>query len=465
MLMPYYIRKLTTEDYGTITYFYSVISILLVLLTFGMETGFFKFAKTDDYKKVLSTSLSSVGFVSLIFLLLGTFFLAPIQSILDVEVSQSLIFVNILCLSIDAFTSIIFAKLRYESNLFKYLYLRVLNVLVGLFFTYFFLDICVDIYNSDFNYLINWFYTPSNGVFYSFLANLLGSVSILFFISKDLVLIKGFIDSLLLKRMLIFSLPMLGIGIAGMINMNIDKILLPKLLKGDNVLHDLGVYGANFKLGLLMAMFAQSFRMAFEPFCFKYSDTKDINKVYADVLKYFTIFGVLIFLVVTLYIDFFNLSLTPEYRIGNAIIPVILVAQLFNGMFYSQSLWYKLSDKPIYGLYLGLFGVMITLLMNIILVPIFGYIGSAWAELLCYLGMVVLSLYYGHKFYPIYYDLKSILFYIVLGLVLFFISTLSNVSSLFTKIILNSLYIFLFIAIVIRKEHLHIYILRYVNRS
>lgn len=463
--MPYYIRKLSTEDYGSITYFYSVISILLVLLTFGMETGFFKFAKSDNYKKVLSTSLSSVGIVSIIFLILGTLFLSPIQSILDVEVSQSLIFINILCLSIDAFTSIIFAKLRYESNLSKYLFLRILNVVVGLFFTYFFLDVCVDINNSKYRYFISWFYAPSNGVFYAFLANLLGSISLLFFIIKDLEFIRGFIDRLLLKRMLDFSLPMLGIGIAGMINMNIDKILLPKLLSGSNVMHDLGVYGANFKLGLLMAMFAQSFRMAFEPFCFKYSDNQDIRKVYADVLKYFTIFGVLIFLVVTLYIDFFNLSLTPEYRIGNSVIPVILIAQLFNGMFYSQSLWYKLSDKPLFGLYLGLFGVLVTLVMNIVLVPIFGYIGSAWAELLCYLGMVSLSLYYGHIHYPINYDLLSIFFYIVFGLIIFFISYFTNISSIVFKLLLNTFYIGIFIFTVIWKEHLYIYIKRYVNRS
>lgn len=463
--MPYYIRKLTTDDYGSITYFYSIISILLVLLTFGMETGFFRFAKTDDYKKVLSTSVSSVGIVSLLFLLFGTLFLAPIQSILDVQVSQSLIFINIFCLSIDAFTSIIFAKLRYESKLYKYLYLRILNVVVGLFFTYFFLDICVDIYNSDYKYLIDWFYIPSQGVLYAFFANFLGSFSLLFFIGKDLVFVKGFIDNPLLKRMLIFSLPMLGIGIAGMVNMNIDKILLPKLLKGDNVFHDLGVYGANFKLGLLMAMFAQSFRMAFEPFCFKYSDTKDIKLVYADVLKYFTIFGVFIFLVVTLYIDFFNLSLTPEYRIGNTIIPIILIAQLFNGMFYSQSLWYKLSDRPLFGLYLGLFGVLITLLANIFLVPIFGYIGSAWAELLCYFGMVLVSLYIGNIYYPIPYDLVSILFYIVLGLILYFITLYLTINSLYLRITFNTALIVIFLITVIFKENFHLYLLRYVNRS
>lgn len=462
--MPYYIRKLTTDEYGSITYFYSIIAILLVLLTFGMETGFFKFAKTDNYKRVLSTSLSSVGIVSIVFLIFGSTLLSPIQSILDIPISKSFIFINLLCLSIDAFTSIVFAKLRYENNLSKYLYLRVLNVVVGLFFTYFFLDVCVDLYHSEYKYLIDWFYTPSQGVFFAFLANLFGSLSLLFFIKSDLLFIKGFIDFDLLKKMLLFSFPMLGIGIAGMINMNIDKILLPKLLAGDTVIHDLGVYGANFKLGVLMAMFAQSFRMAFEPFCFKYSDSKDIKIVYADVLKYFTIFGVLIFLFVTLYLDFFNLSLTPEYRIGNSIIPVILIAQLFNGMFYSQSLWYKLSDKPIYGLYLGLFGVSITLLLNIVLVPLFGYIGSAWAELFCYLGMVIASLWLGHRFYPIKYDLLSILFYILFGVALYGFTLYFDFSSLIYRLLYHSALIIIFLFIVIWKENFHLLILRYVNK-
>lgn len=465
MLMPYYIRCMTTQDYGIITYFYSIIAILLVILTFGMETGFFKFAKSNDYKTVLSTTLSSVGFVSILFFIIGIIFIHPIQNTLDIYVSKGLIIVNLVCLAVDAFTSIIFAKLRYESNTRKYLYLRILNVVVGLFFTVFYLTFCDIILSSHFKFLVSWFYSPNNKVYYAFLANLLGSLSVLLFIIPDLVFVKGFINKKLLKQMLVFSLPMLGVGITGMININLDKLLLPKLLKGANSLTDLAVYGANFKIGLLMAMFAQSFRMAFEPFCFKFSDNKDIKYVYADVLKYFTIFGIFIFLFVLFYLDFINLFLTKEYLIGNTIIPIILLGQLFSGIFYSQSLWYKLSNKPIYGLYLGVLGAILTISINVFFVPIYGYIASAWAGLICFVIMVLVSFIIGHKYFPIPYEYFNILFYILIGIVLYYFSTFLKDNSLFFKVIFNTFLLLVFCCYVYFKEGVHHLILGYVNRN
>lgn len=463
MLMPYYIRKMSTVDYGVITYFYSIIAILLVLLTFGMETGFFKFAKSYDYKKVLSTSLSSVGIVSIIFLLLGLFFIDPIQSYLDIYVDKSIIIINLFCLAIDAFTSIIFAKLRYESSTRKYFYLRILNVLVGLGLTIFYLDVAPRLFSSNYSYLVSWFYQPNNPVYYAFLANLLGSVSILFFVIRDLAILKEFIDFKLFKKMIAFSLPMLGVGITGMINLNLDKIILPKLLTGDNVIQDLAVYGANFKIGLLMAMFAQSFRMAFEPFCFKYSDQKDIRFVYADVLKYFTIFGIIIFLFVLFYIDIISLFLTQDYLYGTTVIPLILLGQLFSGIFYSQSLWYKLSDRPIYGLYLGFLGGIITVGINIIFVPIFGFIASAWAGLICFFVMVVASYLLGQHFYPIPYQVGTIILYITIGFLLFYISKLIYFEVLSLRIVFNTTLLSIFLAFIYWKENIHHLVLRYVN--
>lgn len=457
---------MSSLDYGIISYFYSVIAIVLVILTFGMETGFFKFAKTDDYKKVLSTSLSSVGLVCFGFLIFGFLFISPIQNLLDIKVSKALILVNILCLSVDAFSSIIFAKLRYENKLRKYLYLRLLNVLVGLGFTVFYLDFALKLHYSSFAFLVDWFFVPNQVVYYAFLANLLGSLAVLFFVKSDLIFINGLIDKALLKRMLVFSVPMLGVGITGMINMNIDKILLPRLLKGDNVLRDLGIYSANFKIGLLMAMFAQSFRMAFEPFCFKYSDNQDIKIIYANVLKYFTIFGMFIFLFVLFYLDIINLMFpNADYLLGNSIIPIILIGQLFSGMFYSQSLWYKISDKPIYGLYLGVFGAILTLGINIIFVPLFGFIAAAWAGTICFGGMVLVSYFLGQIFYPIPYNIKLIIFYIILGLGLFFLSNLFLSKPFWFRIGLNTFLISFFLLIVYWKEGVHQFILRYVNRS
>lgn len=461
--MPYYIRKMTTIDYGIITYFYSIIAILLVLLTFGMETGFFKFAKNYDYKRVLSTSLSSVGIVSLFFLVLGIFFIAPIQSYLDIHVDKSIIIVNLFCLAIDAFTSIIFAKLRYENATKKYFYLRILNVVVGLLFTFFYLDIAPKLFVSNYSFLVDWFYQPNNPVYYAFLANLLGSISILFFVLKDLEILKQFIDFKLFKKMLAFSLPMLGVGLTGMINLNLDKIILPKLLTGDTVIQDLAVYGANFKIGLLMAMFAQSFRMAFEPFCFKYADQKDIRIVYADVLKYFTIFGVLIFLFVLFYIDIITIFLTKDYLYGTTVIPLILMGQLFSGIFYSQSLWYKLSDRPLYGLFLGILGGIITIGFNIFFVPIFGFIASAWAGLLCFFVMVIVSYFLGQHFYPIPYQVGTIILYIGLGILLFYISKIFYFDVFISRIVFNTTLLTIFLAFIYWKENIHHLVLSYVN--
>ena len=208
-----------------------------------------------------------------------------------------------------------------------------------------------------------------------------------------------------------YSFPILIVGITGMVNLQIDKILIPEILGGDYGLQQLAIYGANFKIGVLMAMFTQSFRLAFEPFFFKANHVSNDKSMYSNILTYFTLFGCLIFLGVTFFIDVINIVLTDAYEAGNIIIPIVLIAQLLSGIYFTLSVWYKINDKTIYGAYMGIIGSIITLSLNFILIPVFGYIGSAIAGLACFLVMVLLSVYWGNKHSDIRYNWPKLIKY------------------------------------------------------
>ncbi|WP_282036229.1 lipopolysaccharide biosynthesis protein [Saccharicrinis aurantiacus] len=427
LLMPYYIRTMDLFQYGLVTNIYSYIAIFLVILTYGFETTFFRFAKKDDFKTVFTTAFISICSSSILFLLL----LYPISDNIASSNYTDLIKVAGLLVAIDAVSALIFAKLRFDNRSIKFALLKLINVLVIIGLNVFFLRICpiiVENYSADsiLYKFVHIVYSPGREAYFVLISNLLASIVVLLFLVKTAISSIGKFDFTLLLRMYKYSLPILIVGITGMINQNIDKILLPKLIGGDEGIKQLAIYGANFKIGVLMAMFTQSFRMAFEPFFFKHHRESNDNSIYNNILTYFTIFGFFIFLGVCYFLDVINLFLTSDYLEGNVIIPIVLLAQLLSGVYFTLSVWYKVSDNTKYGALMGIVGCIVTVLLNFVLVPIFGYIGAAISSLFGYAIMVLQSIYYSNKIYPIYYNWKKISLYGLLTISLYLITYIFN---------------------------------------
>jgi O-antigen/teichoic acid export membrane protein len=245
-------------------------------------------------------------------------------------------------------------------------------------------------------------------------------------------------DWKLFREMFWYSFPILLVGIFGMINQNIDKILIPELVPADQKpMEQLGIYGANYKLAVLMNMFIQAFRYSFEPFFFNHQKNNDSRIIYAHVMKYFVIFGSLIFLGITLFIDIFKIIIGSEYHSGLQVVPAVLMANLFMGIYFNLSLWYKLSDKTWMGAWIAGIGALLTVITNVMFIPTMGYMGSAYAVLLCFVIMTVISYIVGQKYYKVEYDLKRILFYLGISVGFYYLSSWAHFSSSFLRYLLN----------------------------
>ncbi len=412
--MPYYIRTMDGVQYGIVTQMYGYIAILLVVLTYGFETSFFRFAKTKNFTSVFTTAITSIISTSVLFLLLVFLFKDSLATYFSQGFSAQLILMMSLIVAVDAISSIIFAKIRYEGKSVRFGLLKLLNVVVLIGLNIYFLY-WVPLQQGT-NFFVSFIDLQilDNQAYYVLLANFIASLTVLIIILGDIYKsFEGF-DFRLLLRMLKYSFPILIVGITGMLNIQVDKILIPKIIGGDEGLRQLAIYGANFKIGVLMAMFTQSFRLAFEPFFFKdHSETKN-EAIYSTILKYFVLFGLLIFLGVTFFMDIINLVLTDEYIKGNVVIPIVLISQLLSGIYFTLSVWYKVTDKTEFGAYMGIVGSIITIVLNLLLIPIMGYLGAAIAGLVCFLVMVFLSIYWGNKNSSIRYDWNRILKYTAL---------------------------------------------------
>ncbi|SFE73112.1 Membrane protein involved in the export of O-antigen and teichoic acid [Thermophagus xiamenensis] len=419
LLMPFYIRTLSTYEYGVVVNFYGVISVLLVILTYGLETGFFRFAgKAKSYKSVYETLLCLLSFTSFIFLSFGIFFFRNVSVSFYGGQHQYAILLVFFILAIDSFVSLPFAKLRLENKSLKFGIIKLISIGANIFFNLFFLvGVPYFINKGLFQGFLSFIHFEELGkVFFVFLSNGISSLITLFLLMSEIKWHRNYLDFRLIKPVLIYSLPILFVGICGMVTQNIDKILLPSLL-GSNGFEQLAIYGANFKIGVLMSLFAQSFRFAFEPYFFK--NREHGKEQYAKIMDYFIFFGLTIFLGVNIFLDWINILLTDIYTEGNYIIPIILLALLFYGIYYNLSLWYKLTDKTWIGALLGGVGALISVTLNFVLVPIYGIIGSAIALFFGYFSITLLSWLLGKKFYPVPYKPLRYLFYFVLAGIFF----------------------------------------------
>lgn len=456
LLVPLYTSNISAASggYGIITNLYAYTALLLVILTYGMETTFFRYANktNEDPQKVYSSTLIMVGFTSLLFIVLVSIFLQPISGVMGYSDHSSYVWVMAATVSIDAFQCIPFAYLRYKKRPIKFAALKLLFIAFNIALNLLYFLVLPDLYKS-YPEVIQYVYSPETGVGYAFYINLVCTASITFFFYKELTGFKYTFDKELAKRMLSYSWPILILGIAGILNQTADFILFPYLYKGSQAHQQLGIYGAASKIAMIMAMITQAFRYAYEPFVFGKGNDKDNRETYAVAMKYFIIFTLLAFLVVMGYINILRHIIGRDYWEGLKVVPIVMAGTIMMGVYFNLSFWYKLIDKTIWGAYFSGIGCFVLILINIIFVPQYGYMACAWAGLIGYATAMTLSYFVGQKKYPINYPLKSIGIYVLIAVFFFIAITYSNqyLPKIYALAV-NTLIIFAFVAHIIYHD-------------
>ena len=458
LLVPLYTAKLSAASggYGVITNVYAYTALLMVILTYGMETTFFRFANKEEEnpQTVYTTTLISVGFTSLMFIALVLLFINPISAFMGYADHKSYIWVMAITVAIDAFQCIPFAYLRYKKRPIKFAALKLLNIFMAIVLNIVFFLVLPSIYESSGGTgFISAIYDPTVGAGYAFYVNLFCSAFLTFFFWRELIAQKYTFSKALLRRMFSYSWPILVLGIAGILNQTADKILFPYIYKGSDAHSQLGIYGAASKIAMIMAMITQAFRYAYEPFVFGKSKDKDNRETYAKAMKYFIIFTLLAFLVVVGYMDVLRHIIGRDYWDGLRVVPIVMAAEIMMGVYFNLSFWYKLIDKTIWGAYFSGAGCAVLIAVNVIFVPRYGYMACAWAGFAGYATAMVLSYFVGQRKYPIAYPMKDISVYVLITVVLYFCMTTAN-ARLSTPLALtvNTVLGVLFIAYIVKKD-------------
>ncbi|MBL6466964.1 MAG: lipopolysaccharide biosynthesis protein [Prevotellamassilia sp.] len=441
LLVPLYTAQISAASggYGVITNLYAYTALLLVILTYGMETTFFRFVnkECEDPRRVYATTLAMVGCTSLLFVALVLAFIHPLSAAMGYADHPAYVWTMFVTVAIDAFQCIPFAYLRYKKRPLKFAALKLLFIV---------LNIALNV----------GYYVVLNGhdVGYAFYINLACTASITFCFYKELK--EGFGGGFaswaetkrLVGRMMSYSWPILVLGIAGILNQTADKILFPYIYKGNDAHAQLGIYGAASKIAMIMAMITQAFRYAYEPFVFGKAKDKDSRQVYASAMKYFLIFTLLAFLVVVGYIDVLRHIIGRDYWPGLRVVPIVMAAEILMGVYFNLSFWYKLTDRTIWGAWFSGIGCAVLIAVNVIFVPQYGYMACAWAGFAGYGTAMLLSYVVGQRYYPINYPLKSIGVYVAIALLFFVVMQLSEayVPQMWLRLLVNTGCIVLFVA-------------------
>lgn len=447
LLVPFYtILVFNQSEYGQISVLYSWVALLLVLLTYGMETSYFRYvSKTDQPQSVFNTTLTSIVVTTVIFILLVFFFVQPIAQLIDYPANTDYIILIGLIIALDALAAIPFAQLRFKNKARKFATIRIASVVITIALNLLFLWVIPTLAGENLNSLP--IYRNTNMVAFVFIANMLGSLVTLLLLSSELKKYKPNIDKALLKKMLVYGLPILVISLTGMVNEVADKIFLKYLLPDPSTADaQLGIYSASYKLAIIMMLFIQMFRYAAEPFFFAEADKKDAKANYSKILTYFVIFCWLIFLGVMLFLDVFKYFIGPAFWVGLTIVPVVLAAKLFLGVFYNLSVWYKLTNNTLYGALIAIFGSIITIVLNIVLIPKYGFMGAAWANFICYFTIMLISFMWGRRVYKINYEYLRLIMYSLFALSLYVVSLFFADLTMLIKLIFNAVLLVLFIS-------------------
>ncbi|OJU26383.1 MAG: polysaccharide biosynthesis protein [Sphingobacteriales bacterium 41-5] len=423
LLTPYLTLKLTTAQYGEQVLVYSFIPFMNILFTHGMETAFFRFTQNRDKKSVYNTSSISLIFSSLLLSLLLIVFINPAAKLIRLENHPEYILLAALIIGLDALTTIPFAKLRLDGRPRKFAFVKITGIVVNVLSLYFFLSICPAIVKNDPQGFIATFYKEDWKVGYVFVANFIQALVTLLLLSKEFLGFKFKFDKPLWRTMIIYALPIMIAGFGGMINETFDRIMLGWWSTAGSehaIKEQVGIYGAVYKLSILITLAVQAFRMGAEPFFFNQSKSDNAPKIYARVMKFFVITLCLMFLAVVLYMNIWKQFIqNPKMWVGLSVVPILLLANMFLGIYYNLSIWYKLGNKTMAGAYITLIGAVVTLVINYLFIPKFGYTACAWATFACYGLMMVISYFWGQKNYPVPYAWKKLLAYIILAVMIY----------------------------------------------
>lgn len=445
LLVPIYTYKMTTGQYGVVTNVYAYVALLLIILTYGMETGFFRFINDKKLKepmKVYSTALISLALTSVAFVVLVAVFLDPVSDLLDTGGHRAYAMMMAITVAVDAFVSLPFAYLRHLNKALRFAILKCLGIAINIGLNLFFFFVVYD---------------PEINVGYIFFANMIASLLTLPLLLPELRGFRWTMDGKLLKRMLAYSFPLLVLGIAGNMNQNLDKILFPYLVadKAD-AMSQLGIYGACCKVALVMMMFTQAFRYAYEPFIFAQhrKEGSDNMAAYSDAMKYFVIFSMAIFLGVMFYMPILQNFIQVRFRSGLQVVPIVMIADVFFGVFYNLSLWYKLTDKTIWGTWFSLGGLVVTIALNVLLIPRFGYMGCAWTAFACYGVMMLASYFVGRAKFPLRYPVGRIGAYFFAALLLYFLGSAIDMDNKWMTMAARTPLLLVYMLAVLKFEHI-----------
>ena len=443
LLVPLYTAQLSAASggYGIITNMYAYVALILVILTFGMETTYFRFTnKTHtDSQVVYSTTLISVGTVSVLFAALVIIFINPISSLMGYGDHPEYVWVMAITVAIDAFLCIPFAHLRQQKKAIKFASLKLLNIVVSILLN-----------------LIYFAWMDGKDVGYAFYINLVCSAMLALCLFTEYTGFSWKMDTKLLRTMLSYSWPILVLGIAGILNQTADKMLFPYIYEGSKseMLEQLGIYGACSKIAMIMAMITQAFRFAYEPIVFSGVKEKGQHEMYEQAMKYFIIFTLLAFLMVVGYIDILKYIVrNPDYWVGLKVVPIVMAAEIMMGIYFNLSFWYKIIDKTIWGAWFSGIGCVVLLAVNYFFVPKYGYMACAWGGVAGYGVAMVASYFVGQKYYPLNYPLKEIALYTILAFITFVVMTLLHEKlSMWLSITINTLLILCFIGMIIKRD-------------
>jgi O-antigen/teichoic acid export membrane protein len=440
LLVPLHTYFFLPEEYGVVSEFYAYVAFLVVFLMFGMETTFFRFInKSDDKEKTSNQAFSIILIVNTVFITTVLLFSQSIADWMLFPNHKDYVIWFAFILVFDAIASLFLARLRYQEKPKQFAIIQLVSIGVNI------------ILNLVFLFLL----LPEHlefGIGFIFVANLFSSLAKPAMLYKDLLKVRFIWDKVVAKSMFLFAIPLVIGGLGGIINETIDRILLKRLLISEGFEYaqgQVGIYSANYKLSILISLVIQAFRYAAEPFFFAQEKNKDKDKIYSKVMTYFVILVSLIFLVISLNLDIFKWFIPNEkYWEGLKVVPILLLANVFLGIYFNQSIWYKLADKTKYGAYIALIGAGITIGLNLVLIPIIGYMGAAWTTLVCYASMTLISHYLGQKHYPIKYNLRKVGLFLGSAIALFLIGKLLTFDGFWLTFIIHTILIIIYLALI-----------------
>ncbi|MBR4294811.1 MAG: lipopolysaccharide biosynthesis protein [Bacteroidaceae bacterium] len=466
LLVPLYTAKMSVEsgEYGVVTNMYAWTAFILVVLIFGMETTFFRFAdrQKGNVSQVFSMCLQVVGVLCALFLA-GVFLnIGSLAPLLGYASHPEFITMMAVVVALDALQSIPFGLLRFQGRPIKFASLKMLNIITNIALNLIFFLLLPYLYGKNPD-SVSWLYSPDRQSYYVFLINLVCTSFITLFFIPELRMYRPVHDAALLKKMLSYSWPLLLLGIAGILNLNADKILYPQLVPGAQGRAELSVYGASVKIAAIMAMLMQAFRFAYEPFVFGNRDKEDSKALYAKAMKYFIAVALFAFLCVVFYMDLIKYIISPDYWAGLKVVPLVMAAEIFMGIYFNLSFWYKLNDETYWGALFSFAGCAILFAINILFVPHYGYMACAWASFTAYLVSMLLSYFVGRRRNNIDYDLKAIFGYVAIFLLLYGASALLPVENTILRLSCNTLLLIVYLCYFVKRD-LPLKSIPFVNR-